>query len=87
MNLTLVVWRRGQPLVPDVCSARGTPARSDAGSETPSAAGRPPNSSAVGLVGQGGRGLTAARRPPAEPAIRSPGIPRALYRDPYVTLA
>jgi len=36
-----------------------------AGSETPAASGRPPNSSAVCLVGQGGRGLTAARRPPA----------------------
>ena len=33
-----------------------------AGSETPAAAGRPPNSSPVGLVGQGGRGLREARR-------------------------
>ena len=59
------------------CGGRDKPARSSAGSETPAAVGRPPNSSAVGLVEQGGRGLKAAPRPTAEPAIRSPGFAAA----------
>ena len=88
-NACSCLWNGGVCFLQSAASSPGrrAPARSGARSGRSAPAGRPPNSSPVGLVGQGGRGWTPARRASlssrfARPALRRPGLSASCGRRP-----